>query len=470
MPAHLETAQPLIDMILEVAEGGGDREFCLSGAKEAAAPAHLLISERALQGRSGPPGSLVMILDVSDRVRAQQQRLDAERHHGDQQRLESLGVLAGGIAHDFNNVLAAILGNAEQGLAELPSSHPLGVQLREIIYATQQAAELTRQMLSYAGKSKVEMEVRNLNTIISDTCKLLHASISKNARLRLALNEDALLAEMDLAQIRQVLMNLVTNASDAIGEEQGSIDIATDVFTLEAKQDETHTGSDLPPGRYARLKIKDSGSGMNVETQRKIFDPFFTTKALGRGLGLSSVIGILGSHGGELSLESSEGHGTTFTVLLPLAKRPESQNATNRKGQLALAPVGARVLVVDDEPRVRRMAARSLRGLGYEVETAEDGRNGLSKLLTGIKVHAVLLDSSMPGLTGEQFMRELKTRGLQVPIVLCSGYANINREAPDEFENLRSVLEKPYSLIDLSERVLEAVNSSRENGLEGRGQ
>jgi CheY-like chemotaxis protein len=314
------------------------------------------------------------------------------------------------------------------------------------------------------------MEVRNLNTIISDTCKLLHASISKNARLRLALNEDALLAEMDLAQIRQVLMNLVTNASDAIGEEQGSIDIATDVFTLEAKQDETHTGSDLPPGRYARLKIKDSGSGMNVETQRKIFDPFFTTKALGRGLGLSSVIGILGSHGGELSLESSEGHGTTFTVLLPLAKRPESQNATNRKGQLALAPVGARVLVVDDEPRVRRMAARSLRGLGYEVETAEDGRNGLSKLLTGIKVHAVLLDSSMPGLTGEQFMRELKTRGLQVPIVLCSGYANINREAPDEFENLRSVLEKPYSLIDLSERVLEAVNSSRDNGLKGRGQ
>jgi PAS domain S-box-containing protein len=470
MPAQLETAQPLIDTILEVAAGGGDRELCLSGTKEHADPVYLLISERTLQGRSGPPGSLVMILDVSDRVRAQQQRLDAERHHADQQRLESLGVLAGGIAHDFNNVLAAILGNAEVGLTQLPSDHALCVQLREIISATQQAAELTRQMLSYAGQSSVEMEVRNLNTIISETCKLLYASISKNARLRLTLSEEALLAEMDLPQIRQVLMNLVTNASDAIGDKQGSIDISTDVFNLEGSLKKAYTGANLPPGRYARLRIKDSGSGMSPETQRKIFDPFFTTKALGRGLGLSAVIGILGSHAGGLSLETSVGHGTTFTVLLPLAQRPESQISTNRTEQLAVAPAGARVLIVDDEPKVRSMAARSLRGLGYEVETADDGRSGLSKLLTGIKVHAVLLDHSMPGLTGVQFMRELKARGLQIPIVLCTGHANTNRKALDEFENLRSVLEKPYSLIDLSEQVLEAVNSSGANGPEERDQ
>jgi PAS domain S-box-containing protein len=457
---HSAAVHPLMRVIVESVDPGSNCEIQLQGPEHDSEPTSLLISQCSLQGRPTSAGSLVMVQDVSERVKAERQRLETERLHADAQRLESLGVLSGGIAHDFNNLLLAILGNAELGLLQAATADPVSTHLNEIVAATRQASELTRQMLAYAGQTSVETKVRDLNTIIPETCNLLKASINKNARLLISLHAEALPVEMDLAQIRQLLMNLVTNGSDAIGENQGEIHISTDICDIEANRLGIQPGADLAPGRYAKLTVRDTGCGMQEETRRRIFEPFFTTKNLGRGLGLASVAGTVGLHHGELSVESEVGVGTCFEVLLPLADSTQATEAKVDVGHLARANAGQRVLIVDDELRVLDYAAEALRSLGYEVETAEDGSSGLQKVLTGMRVDAVLLDYSMPGLTGAQVMRELQTRGFRVPIVLCSGYADFDDSALREFTNLRSILAKPYSLHDLASCLKDAIESA----------
>lgn len=459
---HSTEVGPLMQLILELADPGPDREIQLQRPEHDSEPSYLLISQCALQGRPPSPGSLVMVQDISERVKAELQRLDTERLHADTQRLESLGILAAGIAHDFNNLLVVVRGHAELGLLAVETTDPLARNFQKIISATEKAAELARQMLAYSGGTSVETEIRDLNAIISDTRNLLKASINKNVRLRVALYEEALPVELDLAKIRQVLMNLITNASDSIGDRQGEVHISTDIYDLEVSRKAKRCGADLRAGSYARLTVRDTGCGMEGKTLRRIFEPFFTTKNVGRGLGLSSVVGIVNSHHGELGVESEVGIGTCFTMLLPLAKRIQLKEAKLEDEDLALAKAGQRVLVVDDEAPVLDYAAQALRSLGYEVETAKDGSSGLHKLLTGVRVDAVLLDNSMPGLTGEQFIRELETRGFRVPIVLCSGYADLGDKADWESTNLCRILQKPYALRDLAKSLHDAIEPTEE--------
>ena len=460
---HSAEVHPLMQLILEFADPGPAREIRLPRSEDDSEPLCLLISQCALQGSPRSPGCLVMVQDVGERVKAELQRLDTERLHSDAQRLEGLGMLSAGIAHDFNNLLVAVRGNAELGLRAVEPSHPLATNFNKIIAASVEASELTRQMLAYSGGPSVEIEVRDLNAIISDTCSLLRASFNKAATLRLALCEQALPVELDLAQIRQVLMNLITNASDAIWDNQGEVLVSTSIYDLEEGRRARPSGDDLPAGSYARLMVRDSGCGMDEQTLRRIFEPFFTTKNLGRGLGLSSVVGIVGSHHGELSVESEVGIGTCFTLLLPLSQLSPLKEAQLEDDSLALATRGQRVLAVDDDASVLEYAVNALERLGYQVETASDGVSGLRKLLTGVRVHAVLLGSNMRGLTEQQFMRELEMRGFRIPIVLSTGSAERSDEVDRNYENLAGVLHKPYALTDLAKCLRDAISPSEES-------
>jgi len=236
------------------------------------------------------------------------------------QRLESLGVLAGGIAHDFNNLLTAILGNAGLARRRTPENSPITANLKHIEDASERAADLCKQMLAYSGKGKFIVIPINLSTLITDITKLLSISITKNVSLRTDLDAALPAIEADKAQMQQVIMNLVINASEAIAEDNGNIVIHTGVMDADASYlQTTHIDDPLPSGSYVFMEISDDGCGMDQQTQKKLFDPFFTTKFAGRGLGMSAILGIVRGHRGAIKVYSEAGKGTTFKVLFPVA-------------------------------------------------------------------------------------------------------------------------------------------------------
>jgi len=252
---------------------------------------------------------LVIATDITERKKAEEERrrLEAQVQHA--QRLESLGVLAGGIAHDFNNLLTGILGSASLAAMKLPPDSPAAEQLSRVLAAAEKAAELTNKMLAYAGKGQFLLVPSDLNQIIQDVLPLVRTSLGKRASIQLVLAPNLPAIEADGNQLQQVVVNLLTNAAEALARE---IVVRTGAMT----------GGDLSPGPCVFLELKDDGTGMDQETRMRIFDPFFSTKFTGRGLGLSAVAGIVTGHGGKIRVESAPQRGTTFTVLFP-AKRPD---------------------------------------------------------------------------------------------------------------------------------------------------
>ena len=256
--------------------------------------------------------------DITKKIRAEAERLELERKIKETQKLESLGVLAGGIAHDFNNILMVILGNADLAREALPEPSPVRENLVEIETACGRAAELCRQMLAYSGKGRFVVESLDLSALVSDMPHLLEASVSKKAILRLRPAEALPRMRGDAVQLRQVLVNLVVNASEAIGERSGRITVSTGARECDrAFLDRAHLKTDPPEGTYVFLRVADDGAGMDAETRRRLFEPFFTTKFLGRGLGLSAVSGIVRGHKGTLIFDSAPGEGAEFTILFP---------------------------------------------------------------------------------------------------------------------------------------------------------
>jgi signal transduction histidine kinase len=357
-------------------------------------------------------GVVVMAADVGE-------RLALEAHIQQNQRLESLGVLAGGIAHDFNNILTGILGNASllqqrfgPDTAEARAAH-------DLIQAGQAMAKLTSQMLAYAGRSSFRIEPLDLSAEVRRITDLVHAAIPKNARLYLSLAGEALPIEADSSQIQQIVMNLVVNGAEALGAEQGVVEVSTTL--RRAEQDElaaSVTRPPIPAGEYVVLEVRDTGAGMDEEIVARIFDPFFSTKFTGRGLGLSAVLGIVRSHHAALTVESRRGSGTTFRVFFPRsAKTPETIESVP-----CLRGSGT-ILVVDDEEMVLRLAEAVLAGAGYEVLTASNGRDALSVYdARSGRVNAVLLDMAMPIMDGEETMAHLRARWPDAAIIASSGY------------------------------------------------
>ena len=372
------------------------------------------------------------------------------------QKLESLGVLAGGIAHDFNNLLGAMQGNVELAMTEtsLERVKPYHEILRGLMA---KSSGLLRQMLAYSGQGKSSVRILNLNQLVEEMTHLLGTSISKKARIRLALHPQLPPMEADPAQIQQVVMNLVINASEAMAEQNGVITLATRPEELDQRGIEILCeGQPVRPGPHVSLEVSDNGSGMPAEVLKKIFDPFFTTKFAGRGLGLAAIHGIVRSHQGCILVSSEPGQGSTFKLLFPAAQGPAPPAASD--SLLPLLPAGRNgegtVLVVDDEDEMRSVVVLALGRAGFQTLEARDGREALDLFQQHRdQIRLIIMDLTMPTMDGEEACRELKRTGASVPVVLCSGFHET--EALRRFDGLglAGFLQKPFGLGPLVELV-----------------
>lgn len=406
---------------------------------------------------SGSDHLLASVRDVSARKAAERERREFEQRLQQSQKLESLGVLAGGIAHDFNNLLAVVLGNADLALHDLPPDCDSRSLLEEIRIAARRAAELTNQMLAYAGKGQLTVEAVDLNRLVHGTMSLLRASISKKAQLHLDLKEDLPAVLGDRVQLRQVLMNLVINASEALGGEAGHLTIRTSV--------------ELQPGNgKVVLEVADTGCGMEEDVRRKIFDPFFTTKFAGRGLGMAAVLGIVRGHQGQITVSSKPGRGSTVRIALP-ATSEQAQPAKAEADNGADESFSAVVLLVDDESFVRQVGRKMLERLGCQVLTADEGEQALEVFRArSAEIDLVLLDLTMPRKSGEEVFQEMQQIDASVPVVVCSGFTeqdtagHFTERAPADF------LHKPFDLWKLRQvlrRVLRP-GAGRDDGAAGK--
>ncbi len=404
-----------------------------------------------LTDRDGNPTAFIAVTrDITARERAQEERLRLERQVLHAQKLESLGILAGGIAHDFNNLLAAILGSASLALRKLGVADPARGEVERIEIAAQRAAALTREMLAYSGRGGFEIVPVQVAALTRELGQLLAASIPKKVRMVFDLADDLPPVRADAGQLQQVIMNLISNAAEAIGEASGTITVRAWIGPVDRRDPGLiDTDQPLGAGSYLHLEFVDTGCGMDDETRARIFDPFFTTKAAGRGLGLASVLGIVRSHGGALFVTSSVGQGTTIRVVLPTS---DAMTAAAEIGaRSALRGEGGTVLVVDDELIVREVASAMFEALDVEVMTAVDGRQGLELFAAHAdQIDGVLLDLTMPELNGEEVFRELLALRPGVRVILTSGY--FEDEALERCATLgASILKKPFTIDELAE-------------------
>jgi two-component system cell cycle sensor histidine kinase/response regulator CckA len=406
-------------------------------------------------------GAVGAFVDITARKEEERRKRDVERDLLETQKLESLGILAGGIAHDFNNLLTGVMGSASLARLELPPTSPVLVHVDHVERAAQRAADLCKQMLAYSGRGRFVLEDIDLSSLVEEMSYLLRTSINKKAQLRFQLARDLPAVHADATQLRQVVMNLVINASEAIGTQGGLIGFSTGFTQLEAgDMRDAIPGPELPPGRYVHLEVSDTGCGMARDTLKRIFEPFFTTKFTGRGLGLAAVLGIVRGHGGALKVYSEVGHGTTFKILLP-CQVTAPKAITAGSGRTATWRGCGNVLVVDDDDSVRTVVSRMLEQLGLQVTVASDGRAALEAFRTcedGFRL--VLLDLTMPHLDGEQTFRELRLIDPEVEVLLMSGFNE--QEAISRFagKGLAGFLQKPFRIDALAAKLRELLDHS----------
>ena len=412
---------------------------------------HVQVIKSPILNREGVIlGTQCIFWDITDRRRAEEERIRMERQIQQTQKLESLGVLAGGIAHDFNNILMAILGHAELALDEMSPLSPARHSLRQIETAARRAADLCRQMLAYSGKAPFTMEPLDLRELIEEMAHLLKTSISKKAILNLHLQQDMPSILADASQVRQVVLNLIINASEAIGERSGVITITAGATRCDsAYLTETCLDNDLAPGLYVYVEVADTGCGMDAETRARIFEPFFTTKFTGRGLGMAAVLGIVRAHKGALKLYSEPGRGTTFKVLFP-ARPTQSLPAEAADGADAAWTGQGVILLVDDEEVLLTLGAQMLRKLGFEVWTAPDGREAVQLFRDRhSEIDLVFMDLTMPHMDGAEAFREMRRIDPEARIILASGYSAQDAASRFAGKGLAGFIQKPYNLAQL---------------------
>jgi CheY-like chemotaxis protein len=370
-----------------------------------------------------------------------------------------MGLLAGGIAHDFNNLLMGVLGNADLALTMLSPENPAHDFVRTILDTGKKLADLTNQMLAFSGKGRFVVQPMDLNRIVRNLGDLLGMAVPKGVEIRYDLDPDLPRVEADASQLRQLVLNLVTNAGEAIGKLEGSIAVATG--TVHASREffrQTRLGKSLPEGEYVSFEVTDTGAGIEPDAMKKIFDPFFSTKFSGRGLGLAAVHGIVRSHNGAIRLESEPGQGSTFQVLFPPAARPASSTPVARKRGVFKGK--GTVLVVDDEESVRSVAEKMLRNLGFDVLTAVDGVEGLETLRAHEpSITGVLLDLTMPRMDGKEAFVRIREILPDLPVLLMSGYNQQEVQARFAGAGLAGFLQKPFTLASLREILYAALDT-----------
>ena len=396
----------------------------------------------------GAAASFSLLVDVTERKRAEREREQLEEQMRHAQKLEGLGVLAGGIAHDFNNLLVGILGNVDGALRRLDvlqvPDETLQSQLQRIKLAATRAAELTSRMLAYAGKGAFALQPLDLSSVAREMTELLGVSLSTSTELAFDLDPRLPAVEGDGAQIRQVVMNLVTNAADAIGDAPGRIVLRTHAVEVDrARIGAMFVADDLEPGQFVCLEVTDSGAGMDARTQASIFDPFFTTKETGRGLGLAAVLGIVRAHHGGLQVTSEPGRGSTFRVFLPPKALDAPLSLMPGEPALDWRPSGV-VLIADDQRRVREVLRMMLVDIGFEVIEAVDADTCIAAFRARPDVSLVIVDLMMPGGGGRAVISALRATDMQVPIIISSGFSG-EEVGPELRRDARlRFLEKPF--------------------------
>ena len=393
--------------------------------------------------------------ELAERKRAETEKSILEQQLQQAQKLESLGVLAGGIAHDFNNILAIIIGRCS--LAEMNPGQA-SEHIPTIEKAADRAAGLCRQMLTYAGKAPFSLTKVNMSTLVDEMVQMLKATTNQNVAIKPDLSIDVPAITGDISQLRQIVMNLIINSSEAIGEAQGIIHITLTKTAITARQlISDHLGKTIPPGLYASLEVSDTGCGMDDETKNRIFEPFYTTKFTGRGLGMSAVLGIIAAHKGALQLTSQRGQGTTFRIYLPIETNDPIGDESRE--QIASMPWqgSGTVLLVDDEDQVKLVAKAMLKALGFNVFDASNGREALDLYQNNAAdITLVLTDIGMPVMDGYTLFRELKVLNPELPIIVSSGYGDAEVSARIGSHTIDGLISKPYN-IDKLQEILKSV-------------
>ena len=398
---------------------------------------------------------------IQEQKRAEVERQRLERHLLHIQKLESLGTMSGGIAHDFNNLLQAVLGNLELSLMKLPPDTPVRNLLNQAVNAAERAAKLSGMMLAYSGKGVYSITEQNLTGLIEKNITMLTAAISKSITFDLKLDRTLPSIMADGDQIRQVLMNLIINASEAIGTTNGLITLSTGVQEFDQKVlNSSRLEEKLAAGRYVWIEVSDSGCGMDAVARDRLFDPFYTTKFTGRGLGMSAAQGIIRAHKGAILVESSPGVGTIIRVLFPLAAgaQTEQTEQTSVAAVVDTVSTGVQpasiVLIVDDEEMIREVCTAMFAELGFEAVTANGGEEALRIFRKqGERINLVLLDYCMPGMDGIAVFRELRIIRPDIPVLLASGYSA--EEVAERFKGLglNGFIQKPFNLKRLGDEV-----------------
>lgn len=402
--------------------------------------------------------------DITERRVAEQEQSRLQERIQNAQRLESLGILAGGIAHDFNNLLTVILGSATMARESLDDPKQLDEILANIETTTQRAADLTKQILAYAGKGRFVVETINLSVLVKEMSVLLNTQVSRRATLQLDLASELPAIVADATQIRQVVLNLITNAVEAVdGRPNGLVQVKTTVQYLQPDQlHSPHSNQDLPGGQYVCLEVVDNGCGMSQETLQRIFDPFFTTKFTGRGLGLAAVLGIVRGHNGSLLVQSELGKGSRFTVYFPV--KPDSTHLPTQgppSGVDLSVRFSGTVLVAEDDESIRAITVTTLAQQGFEVLQAADGQDGCELFAQHAdRIRLVILDMIMPRCNGIEMLRFIRQIRRDVPVLLISGYSEqeVKSQIGDEF--ISGFLPKPFRVHEILKAVQKILRKS----------
>jgi two-component system, cell cycle sensor histidine kinase and response regulator CckA len=397
----------------------------------------------------GRAGAVLLLRDITYRIRAEEHRRTLEVQSRQQQKMESLGLLAGGIAHDFNNLLGAILGNADLALQDLPVASPVRANVEQVLQAGRRAADLCRELVAYSGQGRFQVEPVHLSQLVRDMTNFLSASLPKKIIVTYEMADDLPLIEADATQLRQVLLNLMTRSAGAIGDGDGAITVSTG--TVDSGRHAAPQGAydtPLAAGRYVLLRVADSGPALSAEARERLFDPFYDGVQGAQGLDLAAVQGIVRAHRGSLAVSAGERErGTAVSILFPAMAEADAADETAWRGS-------GHALVVDDEAAIRNLASAMLARCGFEVLTAADGEEALAVLEGNPDtIRLVVLDLTMPRMSGEEALSHIRARAPQVPVLLSSGYEESRIAALVADMPGVGYIQKPYTLNALMEGV-----------------